>query len=361
MEIKLKNLTKIFPGNPKKGIPDTRAVDNLDVVVPDGKLMQGPSICFFSKATPEQKLAAWLFYKFITNTNNSAIWSVLTGYNPVRTSSYQTTIYKDRADVDGAKGLVKKVADFLADSTNGYSNWYYTSPAFKGSSTARVEMGSLMGSVMTLYQFTAYDGIAVGDYVNVSGTVSPYSGLIELKPATVTKIAAADAPELVTPTTLAITATSTPTIVTNMASRWTSIADGLVTSVAGSDGANLTIKVKVGTAVYTVFENATYCAAADYATFKQTRSGATAASLIAVNDVISVEGWSSFYTDPQLVGAKITKWTEGVAPSDTPITIANLANVGWKADTSYSLQGFVTGYYSGIGTPKNGMSSIAFS
>ena len=208
---------------------------------------------------------------------------------------------------------------------------------------------------MTLYQFTAYDGIAVGDYVNVSGTVSPYSGLIELKPATVTKIAAADAPELVTPTTLAITATSTPTIVTNMASRWTSIADGLVTSVAGSDGANLTIKVKVGTAVYTVFENATYCAAADYATFKQTRSGATAASLIAVNDVISVEGWSSFYTDPQLVGAKITKWTEGVAPSDTPITIANLANVGWKADTSYSLQGFVTGYYSGIGTPKNGM------
>ncbi len=208
---------------------------------------------------------------------------------------------------------------------------------------------------MTLYQFTAYDGIAVGDYVNVSGTVSPYSGLIELKPATVTKIAAADAPELVTPTTLAITATSTPTIVTNMASRWTSIADGLVTSVAGSDGANLTIKVKVGTAVYTVFENATYCAAADYATFKQTRSGATAASLIAVNDVISVEGWSSFYTDPQLVGAKITKWTEGVAPSDTPITIANLANVGWKADTSYSLQGFVTGYYSGIGTPKNGI------
>jgi len=115
----------------------------------DGKvIMQGPSICFFNKATADQKLAAWLFYKFITNTNNSAIWSVLTGYNPVRTSSYQTTIYKDRADVDGAKGLVKKVADFLADSTNGYSNWYYTSPAFKGSSTARVEMGSLMGSVM---------------------------------------------------------------------------------------------------------------------------------------------------------------------------------------------------------------------
>jgi multiple sugar transport system ATP-binding protein len=47
MEIRLKNLTKVFPGNPKKGIPDTRAVDNLDIVVDDGKLMGllGPSGC----------------------------------------------------------------------------------------------------------------------------------------------------------------------------------------------------------------------------------------------------------------------------------------------------------------------------
>lgn len=47
MEIRLKNLTKIFPGNPKKGIPDTRAVDNLDITIPDGKLigLLGPSGC----------------------------------------------------------------------------------------------------------------------------------------------------------------------------------------------------------------------------------------------------------------------------------------------------------------------------
>ncbi|OPZ35074.1 MAG: Trehalose import ATP-binding protein SugC [Tenericutes bacterium ADurb.BinA155] len=47
MEIRLKNLTKVFPGNPKKGIPDTRAVDNLEITVDDGKLMGllGPSGC----------------------------------------------------------------------------------------------------------------------------------------------------------------------------------------------------------------------------------------------------------------------------------------------------------------------------
>ncbi|MCH4278286.1 MAG: ATP-binding cassette domain-containing protein [Bacilli bacterium] len=47
MEIKIKNLTKIFPGDPKKHIRDTIAVKDLDFVVPDGKLvgLLGPSGC----------------------------------------------------------------------------------------------------------------------------------------------------------------------------------------------------------------------------------------------------------------------------------------------------------------------------
>jgi len=47
MEIKLKNLTKVFPGNPKKHIRDTVAVNNLNIDIPDGKLvgLLGPSGC----------------------------------------------------------------------------------------------------------------------------------------------------------------------------------------------------------------------------------------------------------------------------------------------------------------------------
>lgn len=47
MEIRLKNLTKVFPGNKKKGILDTVAVNNLDITIPDGKLvgLLGPSGC----------------------------------------------------------------------------------------------------------------------------------------------------------------------------------------------------------------------------------------------------------------------------------------------------------------------------
>ena len=47
MEIKLKGITKVFPGNPKKHIKDTVAVDDFDLTVPDGDLvgLLGPSGC----------------------------------------------------------------------------------------------------------------------------------------------------------------------------------------------------------------------------------------------------------------------------------------------------------------------------
>jgi ABC-type multidrug transport system ATPase subunit len=47
MEIKLKHLTKTFPGNPNKHIPDTVAVSDLNIDIADGELLGllGPSGC----------------------------------------------------------------------------------------------------------------------------------------------------------------------------------------------------------------------------------------------------------------------------------------------------------------------------
>lgn len=47
MEIRIKDLTKIFPGDPKKNIRDTIAVKDMSFTVPDGKLvgLLGPSGC----------------------------------------------------------------------------------------------------------------------------------------------------------------------------------------------------------------------------------------------------------------------------------------------------------------------------
>lgn len=68
MEIRLKNLTKEFPGNPKKNIPDTVAVDNLSVTIPDGELvgLLGPSGC--GKSTTLYMIAG------LKNPTSGEIW-----------------------------------------------------------------------------------------------------------------------------------------------------------------------------------------------------------------------------------------------------------------------------------------------
>jgi len=105
-------------------------------------IMQGPSICFLANSTIQERIGGWLFYKYITNTTNSAYWASSTGYNPVRTSSFTDKNYKT-----STTPLVNTVLDFAATGSD-YTKWYYTSPAFKGSSAARNEIDSLMAAVL---------------------------------------------------------------------------------------------------------------------------------------------------------------------------------------------------------------------
>ena len=116
----------------------------------DYAISQGPSICFFknSKITDEQVKASWLFYKFITSPENSAMYAILTGYEPVRTSSYETQQYKDHLAKLGSEEetLYTRVATLT--STQKVRNSYFASPAFKGSSTARQQCGGILTLTM---------------------------------------------------------------------------------------------------------------------------------------------------------------------------------------------------------------------
>lgn len=109
-------------------------------------IMQGPSVTFFKRATSEQKKYAWLLYKYLTNTDNSASYSFLTGYSPVRTSSY-TSAYYDQYEESTMKDtkyeLVHKVSQLATTITNDY----FTSPAFKGSTAARDAMNGILAAV----------------------------------------------------------------------------------------------------------------------------------------------------------------------------------------------------------------------
>ena len=118
--------------------------------IPSGTLnnhviSQGPSICFFSRATAEEKYAAWLFYKWISNTNNSAVYSVLTGYSPVRKSSFECEAFVNYINSPKAdkEALIQKTLAF----NQQLQDRFFTSPAFKGSSTARKEMDGILANV----------------------------------------------------------------------------------------------------------------------------------------------------------------------------------------------------------------------
>ena len=102
-------------------------------------ISQGPSICFFKKSTAEV-LAAWAFYKYITNASNSAEWALETGYNPVNSASYDIPGYKELLDTDDLFGRVANV-------TKTMDTWYFVSPAFRGSSTARKTVGAILPKV----------------------------------------------------------------------------------------------------------------------------------------------------------------------------------------------------------------------
>ena len=109
-------------------------------------ISQGPSICFFSRATAAEKYAAWLFYKWISNTDNSAVYSILTGYAPVRKSSFKSQIFTDYTDDLSKEGKDRLIQQTLAFNQQ-LQDRFFTSPAFKGSSTARKEMDGICANV----------------------------------------------------------------------------------------------------------------------------------------------------------------------------------------------------------------------
>ena len=134
MEIRLKNLTKVFPGNPKKGIKDTIAVNNLDITIPDGKLigLLGPSGC--GKSTTLYMIAGlqeptsgeiWFGDEEVTRLSpdkrgiglvfqNYALYPHMTIYKNVAFPLTNLRVEEDKKDKDGnvvldADGLPVKI------------------------------------------------------------------------------------------------------------------------------------------------------------------------------------------------------------------------------------------------------------
>jgi multiple sugar transport system substrate-binding protein len=111
---------------------------------------QGPSLCVFKKANPQEVLASWLFAKFLTtNVEYQARVSESNGYVPVMKSVQQDPTYMEF--LSGAQeNPTKYITAYAVTVAIQQAENCYTSPAFNGSSVARIQVGYLIQKCFTI-------------------------------------------------------------------------------------------------------------------------------------------------------------------------------------------------------------------
>ena len=124
-------------------------------------ISQGPSVCILNHNNDkDRQLAAWLFYKHMVSTKNTASWAIEVGYLPVRASAYTSEAYSDYCSTEGKDARSTELLTALnAIYSSSTVESVFTTPPFKGSSSARTEVNSLMVNILK----DAKDGKAIDD------------------------------------------------------------------------------------------------------------------------------------------------------------------------------------------------------
>ncbi len=120
-------------------------------------ISQGPSVCIFQKENPQEVVASWLFVKYLTTTVEfQAEFSMASGYVPVLKSVAEHPAYAAFiAAADGGDSIAALSAKVCLEQ----ESYYYTSPAFNGSSTARDQVGTLLSKCLTADAAGDVDGM----------------------------------------------------------------------------------------------------------------------------------------------------------------------------------------------------------
>ena len=108
-------------------------------------ISQGPSLCIFKDSNPQEVVASWLFVKYLTtNIAFQAQFSIKSGYAPVIKSVNQNPTYAQwLAKADGYGNLTASSVKFAIEQ----GDICYVSPAFNGSSAARLQVGLIIQNV----------------------------------------------------------------------------------------------------------------------------------------------------------------------------------------------------------------------
>lgn len=128
---------------------EVRMVPQIDPENPQ-MISQGPSICVFNKADPQEVLASWLFAQYLLTDEVQIGYARTEGYLPVtlkaqKSPSYQDYLARSGAD-NGTHYAIKLDASKLLLSHTGDT---FVTPVFNGSASLRNAAGQLIENVST--------------------------------------------------------------------------------------------------------------------------------------------------------------------------------------------------------------------
>ena len=112
-------------------------------------ISQGPSICVFNKADPQEVLASWLFAQYLLTNEVQISYATTEGYVPVTTKAQQNEVYQDylsRAgeDNDYYYQIKMDATNLLLDNIENT----FVTPVFNGSTDLRNAAGQLIEEVV---------------------------------------------------------------------------------------------------------------------------------------------------------------------------------------------------------------------
>ena len=113
-------------------------------------ISQGPDFAFLDHQVDNRALATWLFYKLFTSTKYNTAWATTTGYTPIRYSVMETEDYLAYSNyLDKDDNTLARLTAFNASYASSVLNYLFTSPVFKGSSTARQQVGTIYAACVS--------------------------------------------------------------------------------------------------------------------------------------------------------------------------------------------------------------------
>ena len=136
--------------SPDKVVDFETAVLPVPQLNPDEPYMisQGPSVCIFNKADPQEVLASWLFAQYLLTDKVQIAYSETEGYVPVTTKAQNAPEYLDylsRAGEDYNEHYEVKIAASKLLLAN--LDHTFITPVFNGSSSVRSAAGQLIENV----------------------------------------------------------------------------------------------------------------------------------------------------------------------------------------------------------------------